>query len=534
MWLVFAIPCSGCGAFGERALPEGGGMGKTVLAWLVALAVLVAGGMDAKALSWYEVAGELAGSGVETDDGAVTGADDGERMRETVEAVVAQYDQIGAGELARQCLDASRIVQIAEHPTGWRELLFLVAGLVSLTAALFITKLLADMFKVEVAKLLWIPIALCVALLGMVFYAVHRARKQKVALAAGVALSAAGVVSVVDPVRHAFFGAVAETFLWFTAWYVPIVAVIVGMAGVLLVASLLFKHLGAEWFGPFVLRNTVGLVAIPAVCAVVFLAILSVVGPWFDAHVGTFAGEVGDGAAPAGVPFGTLPKKVRVAAAEMARAAEGVYGGVLPAGATPAGDFLESARQGGVKGNWNPSTGVLETASGLAVQVYRRRTGWGKKETVVMFRGTAGAKDGLEDWQQLFGEGEAQQYAEAAEVLRAVRESEEGPVVVAGHSLGGGQAQYALAMNAGRSGIRGVGFNTAGLSGPSLGGIEQRMGGGAVAAAGAFATVRLADDPVSTAGIFLGRVILVPSNGARGLAAHSITTLAREMERNAA
>ena len=534
MRLAFAFPCSGCGAFGERALPERWGMGKTVLVWLVAVAVLLAGGMEAWASSWYEVAGELAGSGENTNEGEVAAEDDGERMRETVEAVVAQYDQIGAGDLARQCLDASRIVQIAEHPTGWRELLFLVAGLVSLTAALFITKLLADMFKVEVAKLLWIPIALCVALLGMVFYAVHRARKQKVALAAGVALSAAGVVSVVDPVRHAFFGAVAETFLWFTAWYVPIVAVIVGMAGVLLLLSLLFKHLGAEWFGPFVLRNTVGLVAIPAVCAVVFLAILSVVGPWFDEHVGAFAGESAGGAAPAGVPFGTLPKKVRVAATEMARAAESAYEGTLPSGSTPAGDFLESARQSGVMGNWNPATGMLETASGLVVQVYRRRTGWGRKETVVMFRGTASAKDGLEDWQQLFGEGGARQYAEAAEVLRAVRETEEGPIVVAGHSLGGGQAQYALAMNAGRSGIRGVGFNTAGLSGASLGSIEQRMGGGAVSAAGAFATVRLTDDPVSAAGILLGRVILVPSNGARGLAAHSITTLVREMERNAA
>ena len=354
------------------------------------------------------------------------------------------------------------------------------------------------------------------------------------ALAAGVVLSAAGVISVVDPVRHAFFGAVAETILWFTAWYVPIVAVIARMAGVLLVVSLLFKHLGAGRFGPFVLRNAVGLVAIPAVCAVVFLAILSVVGPWFDAHVGTFSEEVGGGAPPAGVPFGTLPKKVRVAATEMARAVEGVYEGTLPPGAMPAGDFLESARQSGVTGKWNPSTGLLETASGLGVQVYRRRTGWAGTETVVMFRGTAGAKDGMEDWQQLFGEREARQYAEAAAVLRAVRESEEGPIVVAGHSLGGGQAQYALAMNAGRSGLRGVGFNTAGLSGTSIGAIEQRMGGGAVAAARAFSTVRLADDPVSTAGIFLGRVILVPSNGARGLAAHSITTLVREMERNAA
>ena len=506
------------------------------VAWLVVAAVLVLWSGPARGASWYETAGMLAGAG-ETEEVASGAAaeDDGERMRETVETVVAQYDQIGAGELARQCLDASRIVEIAEHPTGWREMLFLLAGLVSLTAALFVTKLLADMCKVEVAKLLWIPIALCVALLGMVFYAVHQAKKRKAALAAGVALSAAGVVSVVDPVRHAFFGAAAEVFLWFTAWYVPIVAVVMGMAGLLLVASLLFKHLGAEWFGPFVLRNAVGLVAIPAACAVVFLAILSVVGPWFDAHVGTFAGDGGSGgAALAGVPFGTLPKKVRATAAEMARAAEAVYSGKLPEGAKSAGSFLDRVRMSGVDGTWNAATGVFETGTGLVVQVYRRGTGWGGKETVVMFRGTASAKDGLEDWQQLFGDGEARQYAEAAAVLRAVRETEKGPIVVAGHSLGGGQAQYALAMNAEAGEIRGVGFNTAGLSGTSMGAIEQRMGGGAVSAAGAFATLRLTDDPVSAAGILLGSVIQVPSNGARGLAAHSITTLAREMERNAA
>lgn len=505
-----------------------------VVACLVSAWALALWSGAAQGASWYETAGVLAGTTEEPIGGPK--GEDGVRMRETVEAVVFQYDRIGAGELARQCLDASRIVQIAEHPTGWREMLFLIAGLASLTAALFITKLLAEMFKVEVAKLLWIPIALCVALLGAAFYAVHQAKRRKVALAAGVALSAAGVVSVVDPVRHAFFGAVASAFLWFTAWYVPMAAAVAGLAGLLFVASLLLKHLGAGGFVPFMLRNAVGLVAIPAVCALVFLAILGVVGPWFDAHVGTFAGGEGGERAErlAGVPFPTLPKKARVAAVEMARAAEAVYDRQLPAGAKPSGSFLVKARAAGVAGRWDGATAVFETASGLVAQVYRRRTGWGGQETVVAFRGTASAKDGLEDWRQLFGGGEARQYEEAARLLRAVRETEDGNIVVVGHSLGGGQAQYALAMNADLGGMRGIGFNPAGLSGVSLDAVEERNGGNAAAAAGAFATVRLEDDPVSTAGIFLGRVVVVGSNGAQGAAAHSITTLAREMERSAA
>ena len=161
--------------------------------------------------------------------------EEAERLRQTMRAIVAEYEKIGAGELAQQCIDASQIVQIAENPTGWREMLFLLAGLVSLLAALFITKVLASMLKVEIAQLLWIPIAGCIALLVGLFMAIRAAKKQKVAIATGVALSAAGVISFVDPIRHAFFGIVADVFVIFTAWYVPLVVVAFGIVGLLIV-----------------------------------------------------------------------------------------------------------------------------------------------------------------------------------------------------------------------------------------------------------------------------------------------------------
>lgn len=611
------------------------------LARLVAACVLLLWGCGAaRGMSWYDAVGALVagpatsgeawpgragddaggdsgrpserpsgGTGTEhrrTDD-AVTRAE-AEKFRHTMQAVVAEYDKIGAGVLARQCLDASRIVQIAENPSGWREILFLLAGLVSLLAALFITKILASMFKVEIAQLLWIPIAGCIALLVGLFMAIRAAKKRKVAVAAGVALSAAGVVSLVDPVRHAFFGFVANVFVVFTAWYVPLVAAAVGMAGLLFVFFLLCSHAGDTFkaIGGFLLRNAIGLVAIPGVCAVLFLAILAVVGPWIEGHADALAstwegeatggwsesGAVGitleslggrvikevwesetssgrpehhsresetetpvwngpwgggrqggsgsggqeperggsGGVRPGGagtVPFGAYPEEVRRTATEIARAAEDVYQGRLPRGAVAFDAFLSAPALESVPVHgWDAATATFTTPAGLVVQAYRRPGG----ETVVMFRGTASAKDVVEDGRQLFGEGGARQYEEAAALVRAVRQAAEGPLVVAGHSLGGGQAQYALAMNADLGRMRGVGFNPAGLSKLSVDAAEMRMGGSAVSAAGAFAAVRLETDPVSTAGIFLGRVVVVPANGVRGAAAHWISTLVRAME----
>ena len=97
--------------------------------------------MVSHAASWYEAAGALATDpAVQTNDERDTSREDGAKMRETVNAVVAEYDKIGAGEMAQQCLDASRIVQIAESKTGWKEIVFLIAALASFTVALFITK----------------------------------------------------------------------------------------------------------------------------------------------------------------------------------------------------------------------------------------------------------------------------------------------------------------------------------------------------------------------------------------------------------
>ncbi len=543
--------------------------------------------------------------------------DEAERLRQTMRAIVTEYDRIGAGELAQQCIDASRIVQIAESPSGWREILFLLAGLISLIAALFITKILASMFKIEIAQLLWIPIAGCLTLLIGLFMAIRAAKKRKAAVAAGIALSAAGVISFVDPVRHAFFGIVADVFVIFTAWYVPLVMMAGTIMFLLFVFFFLCKSMGCGFdaIGAFLLRNTIGLIVIPGVCAVLFLAILSVVEPWFTGHAGELAAawedktyihqpginsETADleslrqlgleaerdfealisevsrlsseseaethdwhdvwhrpvigiegqstdggtvpsqsGASPSGhggaVPFAAYPKNVRRAAAEMARAAEGVYDGRLPRGAKPFDGFLPKWEQDAVSAHkWNGETGMLSIQSGLAAQVFLHRVGWHGYEMVVVFRGTASAKDGVEDWRQLLGGGFAPQYAEAAVLVRAVRASTDLPLVVIGHSLGGGQTQYAVAMNQGSSDIRGVGFNPAGLSANSIRDIEMRRGeGDSVRAARSLAMVRFDNDPVSTAGMLLGRVVVVDSGGIRGFAAHSIKMLAEAMERAA-
>lgn len=540
--------------------------------------------------------------------------EEAERLRQTMRAIVAEYDRIGAGELAQQCIDASRIVQIAENPSDWHEILFLLAGLVSLIVALFITKILASMFKIEIAQLLWIPIAGGFTLLVGLLMAIRAAKKRKVAVATGIALSAAGVISFVDPVRHAFFGIVTDAFVIFTAWYVPLVMVAGTIMFLLIIVFFLCKSMGGGFgaIGAFLLRNTIGLIVIPGICAVLFLAILSVVEPWFTGHAGELAAawkdetyvsqpdiksETADlellrqrgleverdfetlirevrrlssesetemhdwhdvwhrpvietegqpttgetapspsGASPFGnggaVPFAAYPRDVRRAAAEMARAAEGVYDGRLPRGAKPFDAFLPKWKQEAVSAHeWNGETGILSTQSGLAAQVFLHRVGWHGYEMVVVFRGTASAKDGMEDWRQLLGNGHSPQYAEAAALVRAVRASTDLPLVVFGHSLGGGQTQYAVAMNQGSDDIRGVGFNPAGLSANSVRDIEMRRGeGDSVRAANSLAIVRLDNDPVSTAGMLLGRVIVVDSGGIRGLAAHSIMTLAEAME----
>lgn len=474
-------------------------------------------------LSWYDAAGALA-AGVGTPSAT---HEEAERFRETMRAVVAEYDKIGAGELAQQCIDASRIVQIAENPSGWREILFLLAGLVSLIAALFITKILASMFEVEIAKLLWIPIGLLVAVFVAGFVAVRVARRRKTILAAGIALSAAGAVSVIDPLRHAFFNIVANVLLAFTAWFVPIVIAVISMAGLFFVASILMRHLGAGWWWSFLMRNLAGLVAIPFVCAFVFIGIMSFVGPYFFKDV--------SGIGNSDVVFSSYPNRTRAAAAEMARAAEGVYDGSLPQGAKPFGDFVGKAASMGIDvRSWNPANGILTTGSGLVAQILRKGAGWGGRETAVVFRGTASAKDGFEDVRQHLGTSTTRQYDEAVALVRAVRETTTGPLVLLGHSLGGGQAQYVLAMNGDLADIRGVGFNSAGLSAPSIGRIEASRGeGDTIRAAGAFSNIRMENDFVSSEGVLIGKSITVPSSGESGLSAHSITALAEAMERDA-
>lgn len=249
----------------------------------VALAVLWVGGvMVSHAASWYEAAGALATDpAAQTNDERDSSQEDGSKMRATVNAIVAEYDKIGAGEIVQQCLDASRIVQIAESKTGWKEIVFLIAALASFTVALFITKVIASMFNVAVTKLLWIPIGLCVAGLVALFITIRRAGKHKMAIAAGAALSALGVISVVDPVRHAFFETIASLLLWFTSLYVPFVLAVIGAAGILILIMLVFHSLCPS-VGAFVgkiIKNLVALAVIPIVSGVVFLLIMSIVAP---------------------------------------------------------------------------------------------------------------------------------------------------------------------------------------------------------------------------------------------------------------
>ena len=507
---------------------------------LLAIAALSLAAVTASAdLSWYDAAGALSSgpaiSGHAGGDDADGSSDDGAKMRETVETIVSEYDKIGAGPLVRQCMDASRIVEIAENPTGIRELVFLLAGIISLVVALFVTKHLAGMFHVEIAKLLWIPIVACFAVLLGVWQAWRAAAKHKFALAGGIALSAVGVVSVVDPVRHAFFDLVSSMFLGFAAWYVPLAGVAISLAGLLFVAKYLVRNLGDGGVGKaidWVFRNAIGLVVIPFVCACVFLGVLFIASPIFDRYVGTFADSDSNVLSDASKPFSAYSRDVRVAAAEMARAAELAYDGKLPHGAEAWNDFLFNGSSGlGNLQSWKWTNGVMTTPNGTVLQVYRRTVGNGIGEIIVVFRGTASLKDGLSDLKQLFGDMTEAQYDEAAAIVRAVRGSTDLPIVVLGHSLGGGQAQYAVAMNVAASGVRGVGFNSAGLSSVGVRNSEMNRGCSSLEAAGAFSHVRMDNDPVSSVGILLGNVATVTSRGTKGFAAHSITALAQAMER---
>ena len=507
-----------------------------MLRLIVAVTILMGVAADVRATSWYEAADVLAiDPSALTDDGLGQKNADGANMREKADAIVAEYDKIGAGEMVQQCLDASRIVQIAESRTGWKEVVFLVAAFVAFTVSLFITKIIASMFKIAVAQLLWIPIGVCVAGIVALFVALRRASKYKMAVAAGAALSALGIVTVVDPVRHAFFDTVAWVLMLFASIYVPFVLFVIGAAGVLLALMILFNNLcpsvGAciGW----VLKNLVALAVIPFVSCIVFLVIMSVVTPSVDKLAG---GEQSDGGASAvaGVPFASYPRNIRQTAVEMARVANDSYGGPLPDGAEPSTAFMTSPSIRNVDlRSWDASRAALETKSGLVAQVFKHKTGWLGSEMVVVFRGTASVKDLFEDGKQFSGLGEPRQYKEAAALVRAVLEAHDGPVVLIGHSLGAGQAQYALAMNVGSGKMRGVGFNAAGLAAELISDAELREGGSSVAAAGAFANIRLDNDPVSSAGTLLGNVVVVESGGSKGISSHSMLTLIAAMERAA-
>ncbi len=487
------------------------------------------------ASSWYVTAGALAEGAALAQVGNTklaggqdrADAEKAAEQKKNLSKTVSELDKIGGGDVAQMCIDASHLDDIIENPTGWREIYFIVAGLVALIVSLFITKGLATLCKVEIAWLLNLPIIGCIWLLKELWELVKMAKKNKVALAAGLALSATGAVTLIDPLRHSIVSTIISFSTYLASLYASLVMYVASAFGLAVLVVLFHKPTGM-----FLIRNLIGIVAIPFCCAIIFVLLLAMAGPFFESKAEELdAALTKEGA----IDFSIFPKKIKKVATEMARASDAVYSGRLPKGAKPFNGFLSHPSISSIPGHsWNTSNGLFETESGLVAQIYTRDTSLFKDEMVVVFRGTWGWKDIEEDYKQLFTKVNPQQYTEAAKLVEAVGQSTTLPLVVLGHSLGGGQAQFALGMNQERERMRGVGFNQAGLSPSSIQKIEERRyEGDSLRAAQSTALIRLKTDPVSTAGTMLGCLITVPSGGITGPKAHSITTLIAAMEKAA-
>lgn len=487
------------------------------------------------ASSWYDTAGKLAEGAALAQVGntKLAGgqnqcyAEEAAELQEGESKIVAEFDRFGGGDVVQMCIDASHINDIVENATGWREIYFIVAGLAALIISLFITKGLASLFKVEVAWLLYLPILGCLWLFCILCDLVQMAKKNKVALAAGLALSGTGAVTLIDPLRHSIVSTIISIFTSLASLYASLVMYVASAFGLAVLVVLFHKPIGK-----FLIRNLIGIVAIPFCCAIIFVLLLAMVGPFIESRAEKLdAALTKEGS----IDFAIFPKKIKKVATEMARASDDVYNGRLPEGAKPFNGFLTHPSISSIPGHsWNASNGLFETKSGLVAQIYTRDTSLFKDEMVVVFRGTWSWEDIKEDYKQLFMKVDPQQYMEAAKLVQAVGQSTTLPLVVLGHSLGGGQAQFAVGMNQERERMRGVGFNQAGLSPASLQKIEERRyEGDSLRAAQATALIRLETDPVSTAGTMLGCLITVPSGGITGPKAHSIVTLIEAMDKAA-
>lgn len=164
-----------------------------------------------------------------------------------------------------------------------------------------------------------------------------------------------------------------------------------------------------------------------------------------------------------------------------------------------------------VAGDGTVSLSGVAAATGFDAVLYRNdRTG----EITVAFRGTQLTSPGdlLTDVLQLGTGTVPSQYKAAADLLRKVLAATDGPVAVTGHSLGGGLAQYAIALNSQDSASRlsGYTFNSAGLSHAV---VDTLPPAAREAAAERMTNVRNDGDSVSFFGCHLGTIYDVPNDG---------------------
>lgn len=195
------------------------------------------------------------------------------------------------------------------------------------------------------------------------------------------------------------------------------------------------------------------------------------------------------------------------------------YSALSPAEAAKlAGPGFSVAKDGTV------SLSGIGWASGFDAVLYRNdRTG----EITVAFRGTqiTSLGDLATDAAQIGTGSVPTQYKAAAELLRNVLAATDKPVAVAGHSLGGGLAQYAIAANSPGSSSRlsGYTFNSAGLSHAV---VDSLSDAAREAAAARMTNIRNDGDSVSFFGCHLGTMYDVPNDG---FFAHSVSILNRNL-----
>ena len=185
-----------------------------------------------------------------------------------------------------------------------------------------------------------------------------------------------------------------------------------------------------------------------------------------------------------------------------------------------------------VKPDGTITLGGLKGGSGFNAMLFKDASG----KLVVAYRGTEGLTAPGDLWTdavQVVGTADkpTTQYQAAADVLKCVLANSPGDVVVTGHSLGGGLANYAMAANdlSGRN-VKGYTYNAAGLSEETLKHLNAVNPGGIEAVSGKTINVRNEGDPVSYVGAHIGPMYDV-SNPDGILAAHGIGCLVGNLEK---